>query len=133
MVDAYAIGNCALRYGDERSAYNSHDHDSGTVPGEGAKFSDSQCEDAREHNGIEKTDEDDAPHGEVAGSQHGNGDKSSSTDGANAQQTLINFGLPVRIEDVDKLSEADLSERMRTLGLPVELEAPPEQELRQLL
>ena len=36
----------------------------------------------------------------------------------NAQQTLINLGLPVQIEDVDKLSEHDLSERMRTLGLP---------------
>lgn len=36
----------------------------------------------------------------------------------NAQQTLINLGLPLRIEEVDKLSEHDLAERMRTLGLP---------------
>src|SRR5262249_55485227 len=36
----------------------------------------------------------------------------------NAAQTLINLGLAVSIADAEKLSEQDLAERMRTLGLP---------------
>ena len=36
----------------------------------------------------------------------------------NAQQTLINLGLPVTIEDLANLSEKDLALRMRALGLP---------------
>jgi cobalt-zinc-cadmium efflux system membrane fusion protein len=39
----------------------------------------------------------------------------------NSQQTLINLGLPVTIEDLTSLSEKDLALRMRTLGLPAAL------------
>lgn len=36
----------------------------------------------------------------------------------NAQQTLVNFGLPLRIEDLEDLPDAELSKRIQFLGLP---------------
>lgn len=36
----------------------------------------------------------------------------------NAQQTLINLGLPVRLKDFEGLSEPQLVEKVRVLGLP---------------
>lgn len=39
----------------------------------------------------------------------------------NAQQTLINLGLPVRLEDVSNLHDRELVERVHFLGLPKKL------------
>ncbi|MCK6478622.1 MAG: efflux RND transporter periplasmic adaptor subunit [Planctomycetaceae bacterium] len=39
----------------------------------------------------------------------------------NAQQRLVNLGLPVRAEDVSGLADDALTERMRLLGLPTEV------------
>ncbi|HET6880885.1 MAG TPA: efflux RND transporter periplasmic adaptor subunit [Pirellulales bacterium] len=39
----------------------------------------------------------------------------------NAQQTLINLGLPVRLEDMDNLNDTELVERIHFLGLPKKL------------
>lgn len=41
----------------------------------------------------------------------------------NAQQTLINLGLPVRLEDVANLNDRELVERVQFLGLPKKLVA----------
>lgn len=38
-----------------------------------------------------------------------------------AQQTLINLGLPMRVEDYKKLAPADVAHQMRFLGLPRDL------------
>jgi cobalt-zinc-cadmium efflux system membrane fusion protein len=47
----------------------------------------------------------------------------------NAQQTLINLGLPVRIEDMTKLSSEDLAQRMRTLGLETIMSSADEKKM----
>src|ERR1022692_2030114 len=86
-MDADPIGNCALRYREERSADNGHDHDSGTVTGKRAKFCYTKRENAREHDGIKEADGDDGPHGRMARGQHRNGDEGSGTDRANAKQS----------------------------------------------
>lgn len=44
--------------------------------------------------------------------------KTASIQLANAAQTLVNLGLHISVEDAEKLSDHDLVERMRTLGIP---------------
>ena len=40
----------------------------------------------------------------------------------NAQQTLINLGLPILLPDADKVTDAELSHRLQFLGLPDDLQ-----------
>ena len=40
----------------------------------------------------------------------------------NAQQTLINLGLPILLPDADKVTDAELSRRLQFLGLPDDLQ-----------
>jgi len=86
VVDADVVGDPALGYGKDGSADDGHDHDTGTVSGEGSEFGDAQGEDAGEHNRVEEADEDDAVHGDVAAGEHRGGDQSGGADGAEAEQ-----------------------------------------------
>ncbi len=85
-MNADPVGNRTLHQRNNRSAHDRHDHDSRAVSGEGAEFRDAQSEDAGEHDGVEEAHQDDAPHGEVAGTEHGDCDESSGAHGANAEQ-----------------------------------------------
>ena len=53
MVNADLVGNSALRKRDQGSANDRHDHDSGAISRQRAKFRYTQSEDAGEHDGIE--------------------------------------------------------------------------------
>src|SRR6202451_877308 len=85
-MDSDVIRNLALNFGHNGTTYDGHDHDSGTVAGERSKFGHAQSEDAGEHDGVEKSDKDDAVHGEMSCGQHRNRDQRGSTYRANAQQ-----------------------------------------------
>src|SRR5258708_2472860 len=87
MMDTDTIRNCALQDRDNGSADDRHDHDSGTVTGKRPKFSHSQREDAREHDGIKKANSDDTPHGRMARRQHRNCDQGSGAHRANTEQS----------------------------------------------
>ncbi|MES1213002.1 MAG: efflux RND transporter periplasmic adaptor subunit, partial [Singulisphaera sp.] len=41
----------------------------------------------------------------------------------NAQQTLINLGLPIQLNDAETISDSDLSRRLHFLGLPEDLQS----------
>jgi hypothetical protein len=66
VVDADAIGQRALQDRQNRAAYNGHYQHSGAVACQWAKLSNSKRKNTGEHNGIEETHGNDAPHGNVA-------------------------------------------------------------------
>ena len=67
MMDSDVIGNPPLRYRDDGSANNRHDHDSGTVACQGSEFGHTQCEDAGEHDRVKEPDQNDGVHGNLPG------------------------------------------------------------------
>ena len=70
MMDADMVGNPSLRNGDNGAAYNRHNHDSGPVTSERPEFRHPQGKNAGEHNRVEEADQEDAPHGHVAVTEH---------------------------------------------------------------
>ena len=70
MMDADPIGNRTLRHRNDSAANNRHDHDAGTITRKRPQFSHAQSEDAREHDRIEETDQEDAVHRRLARGQH---------------------------------------------------------------
>src|SRR5579871_4209647 len=86
-MDANAIGHRALRQRYERASHNRHNEDAGTVAGQRTELRHAQRENAGEHDGVEESDQDDAPHGNVASAQHGDRYEHSSADGAQSQQS----------------------------------------------
>src|ERR1700722_4734583 len=85
VMDSNAVGDGSLCNWNDRSADDSHDHDSGAVSRERPKLSTAECKDAGEHDGIKKSHQNDAVHGEVPGRQHGDRYKPRGADRANAK------------------------------------------------
>ena len=78
MVNSDPIGYRPLRQRNKGSTNDRHDHDSGTVPRQRAQFRYPQSEDAREHDGVKKSDQNNAPHGEMSRADHRNGHEGGS-------------------------------------------------------
>src|SRR4029077_5567785 len=70
MMNADVIGDPSLGNGNDRSSNNRHDHDAGPIAGQGPEFRHAQRKDAGEHDGVEESDQNDAVHREVPGSEH---------------------------------------------------------------
>src|SRR6266496_6669121 len=81
-----AVCDCSLRDWQDGSANDGHDHDSGTVAGERTEFRNTEGEDAGEHDGVEETYGENAPHCHVTGRKHGDRHEGSSTGCADAKQ-----------------------------------------------
>src|SRR5579863_1448439 len=86
VMNTDAVRNCSLRHGNKRSAHDRHNHDPGTVPGERTKLRHAQRENAREHDRIEKSNQDDAVHRRVSRGQHRDRDQGGGADRTNAKE-----------------------------------------------
>src|SRR5208337_4495329 len=82
VVNSDSVGDVALCQRNYRSSYDRHVEDSGTISGQRTEFSQTESENAREHNGIEKPHGKDAPHRGRAASQHGGRYKRGGTNRA---------------------------------------------------
>src|ERR1700691_3842229 len=81
-----AIRDCPLHERNNRPAYDRHNHDSRSIASQRSQFGYAESENAGEHNRVEEADENNAPHGEVAGADHRYGHQRSGTDCANTEQ-----------------------------------------------
>ena len=74
MMDADLVGDSALYDGNNRAPHDAHNEQSGTLSRQRTEARNTQGENAREHNGIEETHQDDGPHGNRTEAQHGGDD-----------------------------------------------------------
>lgn len=79
-MDPEMIGQHALDDRNDRAADNSHDQQAGAVAGQRTEFRNPQGENAGEHDRVKESDQDDAPHGDVAEREHGGADQQSGDD-----------------------------------------------------
>ena len=70
MVNSDAVSNCSLDQGNDCAAYDGHIQDAGSISSQRAQFSDSETENCWKHDGIEKANRQDAPHGKVPVRRH---------------------------------------------------------------
>ena len=75
-----AVGKPTLRDRDDGSANDSHNQEAGAVACQWSEFGNSKRENAREHDGIEKTDQDYAVHRKVSAGKHRNCNEGSCAD-----------------------------------------------------
>ncbi len=85
-MDPDLVSDRSLRLRNDRPAHDRHNHHSRAIPGQRTQFRNSQSEDAGEHDGIEKSHEDDALHGDVSVAEHGDRDQRGRAHRANAKQ-----------------------------------------------
>ena len=86
MMNANPVGEPSLRQRYDRPSHDRHDQDSGTIAGKRAKLRHSQRENAGEHDRVEKSHQDDAPHGYVAAAHHGGRDQYACGYGTDPEQ-----------------------------------------------
>src|SRR5258708_3820595 len=75
VMNSDMVGNHALDQRNDRAAHDGHIQNAGTISCQRPEFGYSKTEDAGEHDGVEKSDCQNAPHGEVSGAQHRNDDQ----------------------------------------------------------
>src|SRR5260370_37502610 len=68
------------------AANDGHDHDSRAIASERSELRHTQRENTRKHDGVEETDEDDTPHGNVSRGQHRDRDQSRGANCAHPEQ-----------------------------------------------
>src|SRR5580698_10982147 len=66
MLNSGPVGNKALGERDHGSSHDRHVKNSRTISRQRTKFSQAQSEDAGEHDGVEESDSEDAPHGNMS-------------------------------------------------------------------
>src|SRR5437660_8618963 len=86
VMNSDMVGNYALDQRDDRAPDNGHIQNAGTISCQRPKFGHSKTEYAREHDGVEKSDCQNGPHGDVSGAQHRNDDQGRCADGTQRQQ-----------------------------------------------
>src|SRR6266487_7169480 len=86
VMNSDMVGNYALNQRNDRAAHNSHIQNARTVTCQRPEFGDSKTEYAGEHDGVEKSDCQNAPHGDVSAAQHRNDDQGRCADGTHRQQ-----------------------------------------------
>ena len=86
VLESDTVGEDSNGERNRGTANDRHDEQAGTVARERAEFRDAQSEDAGEHYRVEQADQDDAPHGKMAVTQHREADKRARADGGDAQQ-----------------------------------------------
>ena len=69
-MDPDAVRDSTLNHWNNRATDDGHIHQAGCVPRQTPKLGDAEREDTREHDGIEKSDRNHAPHCEVTAGQH---------------------------------------------------------------
>jgi len=69
-MDSDVVGNNPLQLGNQRAAHDRAYQNPGSFSRQGTQSVDSQSKDARKHDGVEKTDCEDAPHGKQTRREH---------------------------------------------------------------
>src|SRR6266481_2747542 len=77
MMNSDVIGNHALNKGHDRAADDRHIQNAGTISCQRPEFGYSKTKDAGEHDGVEKSNCQNAPHRDVSAAQHRNDYQSS--------------------------------------------------------
>src|SRR6185369_11113143 len=85
VMNADAVGEKALEFGNDCTTDDSGYQQAGTVSGQRTEAFDRQRENGREHHGVEQAHSDDGPHGDVAEGEHGNGDQDGGQNSGYAQ------------------------------------------------
>jgi len=62
MMDSNLVRDPSLRQRNDRSANDGHNHDAGAIARKRSEFRYTQRENTREHDGVEETNQDNAPH-----------------------------------------------------------------------
>lgn len=70
MMNPDTVGNRTLDQGDDGAAHDGHVQNAGSISRQGTQFRHSQAENCWKHDGIEKANRQDTPHGEVAVREH---------------------------------------------------------------
>ena len=70
MVNSDVVSNYALNEWHDRAAHDRHIQNTGTISGQRPEFGYSKTEDAGEHDGVEESDCQNAPHGDVGSATH---------------------------------------------------------------
>ena len=70
-MDADSVGERSLCQWNNCATYDGCNQKSGSLAGKRSQLGNAQSKDGGEHDGVEETDEQDAPHGKVAEGQHG--------------------------------------------------------------
>jgi len=70
MMNSDVVRNRTLDQGDDCAAHDGHVQNAGSIPRQRTEFSHAQTENGWKHDGIEKPNGQDAPHGEMAMREH---------------------------------------------------------------